>query len=54
MPNALFGYNEKQSFGLVTFNTTLTDPTVTYKIVSIDNEIKDTLTVKRSEISYAK
>jgi alkaline phosphatase D len=53
MPNALFGYNKKQSFGLVTFNSTLDDPTVTYQIISIDNEVKKSLIVKESEISYA-
>ncbi|MDW7680213.1 MAG: alkaline phosphatase D family protein, partial [bacterium] len=52
MPNALFGYNEKQSFGLLTFDTTLDDPTVMYQIVSIDNEIIHTLTVARSKISH--
>ncbi len=52
MPNALFGYNEKQSFGYLTFNTTLPDPTVTYKILNIDNENKGNITVKKSEISY--
>ena len=49
---ALFGYNEKQSFGLLTFDTTLPDPVVTYQIYSIDNELIYTLDVKRSEISY--
>ena len=51
MPKALFGYNEKQSFGLLTFDTTLPDPIVTYKIVSIDNEIVHELTIRKSEIS---
>ncbi len=52
MPKALFGYNEKQSFGLLTFDTTLPDPTITYQIVSIDNEIVHELMIKRSEISH--
>lgn len=52
MPGALFGYNEKQSFGLLTFDTTQPDPTVTYQIVSIDNEIVGELTLKKSEISH--
>ncbi len=52
MPDALFGYNEKQSFGLLTFDTTQPDPTVTYQIVSIDNEIIHSLAIKRSEISH--
>ena len=45
MPDALFGYNEKQSFGLLTFDTTKPDPTVTYQIVNIDNEIVNELTI---------
>ena len=52
MPNALFGYNEKQSFGLLTFDTTLPDPTVTYQIISIDDELIHSLTIKKSEISH--
>jgi alkaline phosphatase D len=52
MPGALFGYNEKQSFGLVSFDNMPADPTVTYQIISIDNEVKESLTVKKSEISY--
>ena len=44
--------NAKQSFGLLTFDTTLDDPTVTYQVVSIDNEIVGELTIKKSEISH--
>ena len=53
MPGALFGYNEKQSFGLLSFDTTKPDPTVTYRIVSIDDEIKGELTLKRSQLTHA-
>jgi alkaline phosphatase D len=52
MPQALFGYNEKQSFGLLTFDTTKADPTVTYQIVSIDDETVYNLTIAKSEISH--
>ena len=52
MPGSIFGYNEKQSFGLLTFDTTLPDPTVTYQIYSIDDDLIYTLEVKRSEVSY--
>ena len=52
MPNALFGYNEKQSFGYLTFDTTLPDPTVSYQIYNIDNELIHTLTLRLSEISH--
>ena len=47
---AIFSYNEPQSFGLVTFDTTLDDPQVTYEIVNIDGEKPHSLTVKRSEL----
>lgn len=52
VPGTLFGYNNKQSFGLLTFDTTLPDPSVTYQIVSIDNEVVGSLTIKLSEISH--
>jgi len=52
VPGALFGYNAKQSFGLLTFNLTGGDPSVTFQGVSIDNEIVGTVTVKLSEISH--
>jgi alkaline phosphatase D len=52
MPNALFGYNEKQSFGFLTFDTSSPEPGVTYQIYSIDNELINTLNIKLSEISY--
>jgi len=49
---ALFGYNKKQSFGLLSFDTTKPDPTVAYDIISIDNESINSLTLKRSELSH--
>lgn len=48
----LFGYNEKPSFGLLNFDTTKADPTVTYQIISIDNETVHSLTLEKSEISH--
>ncbi|MEX2215435.1 MAG: alkaline phosphatase D family protein [Phycisphaeraceae bacterium] len=50
MKQAIFSYNKKQSFGIVSFDTTLGDPTVTYKVVSIDGEVMHTFTAKRSEL----
>jgi alkaline phosphatase D len=38
MPEAVFSYNRKQSFGLIDFDTTREDPSVAYTIVSIDGE----------------
>jgi alkaline phosphatase D len=52
MPGSLFGYNEKQSFGLLTFDTTLPDPEITYQIYSIDDELIYTLKVKKNEIVH--
>ena len=52
MPGALVAYNEKQSFGLLSFDTTKPDPTITYRIVSIDNEIKGEVTVRHSELVH--
>ena len=47
---AIFSYNEPQSFGLVTFDTMLEDPQVTYEVVNIDGEKPHSITVKRSEL----
>jgi alkaline phosphatase D len=52
MPNALFGYNEKQSFGYLTFNTSGSEPGVTFQIYSIDNELIHAFKVNLNEISY--
>ncbi len=49
-PGSLFSYNKKNSYGQLTFDTTKSDPTVTYKIFSIDDELIHTFTVKKSEI----
>jgi alkaline phosphatase D len=48
---ALFGYNEKCSFGLLTFDTTRADPQLTYEIVNIDGEIVGSLTLNKSELT---
>ena len=52
VPGALFGYNEKQSFGLLTFDMTNPDPSVTFRIVSIDDETVGEITIRRSELSH--
>ncbi|HUT09919.1 MAG TPA: alkaline phosphatase D family protein [Thermoguttaceae bacterium] len=51
MPGSLFGYNEKCSFGQLTFDTLKPDPEVTYRIYSIDDELIHTQVVRKSEIS---
>ncbi|MEO2003003.1 MAG: alkaline phosphatase D family protein, partial [Candidatus Poribacteria bacterium] len=50
MQGAAFSYNEKCSFGMLDFDTTLDDPTVTYRIVSIDSEPIHRLTLRRSQL----
>jgi alkaline phosphatase D len=52
MPGSLFGYNEKCSFGLLQFDTTIPDPQVTYKILNIDNEVIYTFSLKRSQLTH--
>jgi alkaline phosphatase D len=49
---AIFSYNELQSFGLVTFDTSVSDPTVKYDVVNIDGDKPFTLDVKRSQLVY--
>lgn len=50
MPKSLFGYNKKCSFGKLTFDLSLEDPTATYEIYSIDNEKIHSMTLKRSQL----
>ncbi len=52
MPGALFGYNEKNSFGLLEFNLEKNNPSVTYNIVSIEGEIIESIDVPLSSLSY--
>ena len=49
---AIFSYNELQSFGLVTFDTTADDPVVQYEVVSIDGDKPFTLEIKRSQLEF--
>ena len=49
---ALFSYNELQSFGLVTFDTSVDDPTVNYEVVNIDGDKPFALEVKRSQLVF--
>lgn len=50
MDAAVFSYNKKQSFGTIDIDTTLDDPKITYRIVSIDGEELHRYTVWRSEL----
>jgi alkaline phosphatase D len=51
VPGALFAYNEKCSFGLLTFETARDDPQVTFEIVNIDGKSIDSLTLSKRELS---
>ena len=53
MEGSLFGYNKKCSFGTLEFDTTSDDPTVTYTIKSIDNELIHAMTIYRSQLDFA-
>jgi alkaline phosphatase D len=50
----MFGYNQKCSFGLLTFDTTKTDPEVTYQIISIDDELIREFSLKKSQLAHGK
>jgi alkaline phosphatase D len=52
MKEAIFSYNEKQSFGTVEFDTTVDDPTVVYKVVTIDGEVVHELAIKHSQLKH--
>jgi alkaline phosphatase D len=51
---SLFGYNKKCSFGLLTFDTTKADPELTYQVINIDGKVIHTLSLKRSQLAFAK
>jgi len=51
MPGSLFGYNKKCSFGTLSFDTTASDPTVTYRVINIDNVVMHTLVVRKSQLT---
>ncbi len=50
----IMGYNKTCSFGLVEFDTTTEDPTLTYTMVDIDNQEQGKATLKLSELGFAK
>ncbi len=53
-PGALFSYNLKDSFGLLTFETAREDPRVTYEIYSIDDESVETLVLSHADLAVKK
>ncbi len=50
MKTAIFSYNKKQSFGLVTFDTTAKIPTVRYQVMSIDGELVNEILLSRDQL----
>jgi alkaline phosphatase D len=52
MKGSIYGYNKTCSFGLLEFDTTAADPTVTYRIITIDGEVDHTFQLKRSQLSH--
>ena len=52
MEAALFGYNEKPSFGLLTFDTAGEKPSVTYQIVNIEGEVMHTLKIALEDLRH--
>lgn len=52
MEEALFSYNEKQSFGRITFDTQSETPAVSYDVITIDGEIVHTLALPLDTLSY--
>jgi alkaline phosphatase D len=49
---ALFGYNEKPSFGKLTFDFSESNPSVTYDIFNIDNEMINSLILTKSMLLH--
>jgi len=53
VPGALFAYNEKCSFGMLSFDTAKPDPEVTLRVITIDGEQVHSMTLKHSQLSLA-
>ena len=52
MKGCIYGYNKTCSFGELEFDTTAADPTVTYRIITIDGKVDHTFELKRSRLSH--
>lgn len=52
MPGAMFGYNEKNGFAVLTFNTKETLPYMIYQMYNIDNELINQIRIYLHQISY--
>lgn len=51
VPGSLFSYNETCHFGRLRIDTTKSDPTITYDIISIDGEIVHSVTLRHSQLT---
>lgn len=51
MKGSLFGYNEKCSFGLLSFRTQGDAPSISYRIVDIDGNVQHAITLDRKQLS---
>ena len=51
-PGLIWGYNDTCSFGLMRFDTTRSDPTVTFECVSINGEVIHRHELRGSSLSY--
>jgi len=47
---ALFSYNKGNFYGLLSFDTTVEDPTVTFECITIDDEVVHTFQLKHSQL----
>lgn len=52
MDKSLFGYNQKNSFGVLSIDTTRDDPQLIYSIYNIENELIHQLTLYRSQLGF--
>ena len=52
MPEAIFSYNAKQSFGIVEFDTSSATPRVRYRVITIDGEVVHELTVGKDQLRH--
>jgi len=53
MDHALFSYNRRPAFGLLTFYTAAREQAVRYQVVNIDNEIVHTLDIPLRELQHS-
>jgi len=54
MPESLYSYNKKCSFGKLVFDTTADDPRVEYHIINIDNVVVNRFILMKSSLKHLK